>query len=252
MKVHRFYIKQSLGEEEIEISNKDLLHQFINVLKFKLNENIILFNNLNNIDYIYQIKSVSKQNLKLLFIKKEKNLNQIEEKEKIINLCFSLIKKENVNIILEKCAELGVLNFYPLISERTEKKNILSFNKKRNEKILIESIEQSGWGNLPKIFEIEKLENILKRLENKGEIENIFIMDILNYNNNNNNNLNFHNFINKNLNQNIYLFVGPEGGWSENERKLFEKYKLKIISFGKNTLRAETASIIGGFYFLNF
>ncbi len=52
-----------------------------------------------------------------------------------------------------------------------------------------------------------------------------------------------------NKNEAINLFIGPEGGWTENERELFKKYKIKTISFGKNVLRAETAAIVGAFKF---
>ena len=39
------------------------------------------------------------------------------------------------------------------------------------------------------------------------------------------------------------VFIGPEGGWTENELNLFKRHNIKLISLGANTLRAETASI---------
>ena len=47
MKLHRFFIEQPLGEE-IEIKEKTLIHQWNNVLKFKINEDLILFNSEKN------------------------------------------------------------------------------------------------------------------------------------------------------------------------------------------------------------
>jgi len=53
MKIHRFYTKQPLGEENIKIENKsdkELLHQFFIVLKFNFLDNIIY---MSHIIYIY-------------------------------------------------------------------------------------------------------------------------------------------------------------------------------------------------------
>jgi len=152
MKIHRFYTKQPLVEDNIKIENKsdkELLHQFFIVLKFKINEEIILFNNelkssKNNFDYIYKIKNINKTICELELINTKESLSQIKETKKEIILCQSLIKKDNFDLILQKCTELGVSTFIPIISERVEKKNILSFNKERSEKVVIEACEQSG------------------------------------------------------------------------------------------------------------
>ena len=127
------------------------------------------------------------------------------------------------------------------MSDRVEKKNINSFNIERSKKTIIEAVEQSGWGNIPILQSPQDLDGILKLIEKDNDIENTLITDI-NINSSKIEN-NYHNI--------KYLFVGPEGGWTENERTLFKKYNLKTISFGKNVLRAETAAIIGSFYILN-
>lgn len=236
MKIHRFFLNNTLGED-LKIEEKGLLHQMNTVLKFKIGESIAIFNSLNTFDYIYNIKNIDKKSIFLSFNNKEENLSQDIERN-IVNLYISLIKKDNLDLILTKCTEIGIFSFTPIISERVEKKNIASFNKKRGEKIIIEAIEQSGWRNVPNIFDLKTLEEALKGLQNKSEIENTFILDIGEVNN-----------MRVNKNEAINLFIGPEGGWTENERELFKKYKIKTISFGKNVLRAETAAIVGAFKF---
>ena len=44
--------------------------------------------------------------------------------------------------------------------------------------------------------------------------------------------------------KNIAIFVGPEGGWTEDEINLFKKNNFKILSLGSNILRAETAAMV--------
>jgi len=238
MKIHRFFLNNPLGEE-LEIKEKGFLHQWNNVLKFKIGEDLILFNSQQPVDYIYKIKELKKNIAKLILVDKRENLIQEKEGRKV-NLCISLIKKDNLDLILEKCTEIGVLEFTPIVTERVEKKNIASFNKERGEKTIIEAVEQTGWGTIPKLYTPTKIENLLKELENKNELENIAILDI---DENNKEEKNFKS------NEKTYILIGPEGGWTENERNLFRKYKLKPISFGKNTLRAETAALIASFVF---
>lgn len=238
MKLHRFFVKQPLGEE-MELKEKTLLHQWNNVLKFEIGESLVLFNSDDNFDFIFKILEINKNFAKLKL--QEKKSSFLQEKE--INLCIALIKKDNLDLVLEKCTELGVASFTPIITERTEKKNIASFNVERSGRIIIESVEQSGWSSVPVISEPIKLENLLKDIEKIGELENVRICDIQLDGK--------QNLYTKEENSNkIYLFIGPEGGWTENERDLFKKHNLNIVSFGKNTLRAETAAIVGSFEML--
>ena len=44
--------------------------------------------------------------------------------------------------------------------------------------------------------------------------------------------------------KNVNIFIGPEGGWGENEIFFFKKNGFLDINLGKNVLRAETAAIL--------
>jgi 16S rRNA (uracil1498-N3)-methyltransferase len=41
----------------------------------------------------------------------------------------------------------------------------------------------------------------------------------------------------------INVFIGPEGGWSENEIETFKNNGLTFVSLGETVLRTETAAI---------
>jgi len=43
----------------------------------------------------------------------------------------------------------------------------------------------------------------------------------------------------------LALWVGPEGGWSMNEKKIFEEKKMTLWKFNNRILRLETAAIVG-------
>jgi 16S rRNA (uracil1498-N3)-methyltransferase len=41
------------------------------------------------------------------------------------------------------------------------------------------------------------------------------------------------------------LVVGPEGGFSEEERELFSRLEWPLVRFGPHVLRTETAAVVG-------
>ncbi|MCK4873055.1 MAG: 16S rRNA (uracil(1498)-N(3))-methyltransferase [Phycisphaerales bacterium] len=43
----------------------------------------------------------------------------------------------------------------------------------------------------------------------------------------------------------ITLYVGPEGGWSDEERVAFQQAGVAVVSLGVHTLRIETAAVVG-------
>ena len=246
MKLHRFLlgenIKQPLGEE-LKITEKDLLHQWNNVLRFKKDEKIIFFDGIIEKDFVYEIKEI---NNKLVIFKFISEIENISQKKEIgnINLCISIVKKEKINLIIEKCTEIGVSNFISLVSDRTEKKNVESFNADKMLKIAKEATEQSGWGRIPTIQEPKKIESVIKDIENKGELGKIIVLHTFDSKNHKNTIENKENL--KKLGFS-YIFIGPEGGWSDREIELFEEKGLCFVNFGKNILRAETAAIASTF-----
>jgi 16S rRNA (uracil1498-N3)-methyltransferase len=45
----------------------------------------------------------------------------------------------------------------------------------------------------------------------------------------------------------INVFIGPEGGWTDEELRIAKENKCEIVSLGKTTLRGETAAIVASY-----
>ena len=229
MRLHRFFIEQGITESgEITITDNDLIHQWGKVFRLKEGERVILFDG-TGFDYVSEIVLLDKNRGVLKVIEKKLNEN-IPKKE--IHLFQSIIKKDKFEWGLEKGTELGVSYFHPIISERSEKKNI---NFERVRKIIKEASEQSGRRSLPSISELASLEDTLNNdfvsvaFHPTGEKfdKNDFEKDRI-----------------------LGIFIGPEGGWSGRELELFKEKEVKILSIGKQILRAETAAIAVSSLFL--
>lgn len=230
MKIHRFYIGEYKGQENYSLDSKDLVNQIYKVLKMKVGESVILFNGTNNIDYVCEILSVA--NKKIDIIQKS-----CETKDNTINKNIDLylaIPKSGIEDILRACTELGVSNIYPVISERTEKKEL---NIERLNKIIIEACEQSGRNTIPGIYAPVKLKDV-----NTSTFENSVV---------------YHTSVpqsyakasdckpvTQDLKNIENIFAGPEGGFTESEIKYLADRGARIKKLSTYTLRTVTAAPI--------
>lgn len=228
MKLHRFLVENiKFDHDKIILKEKDLLNQLLNVFRFRTGSQFILFDG-SGTEFLLEIESGTKKEI-ICLVKEEKSGLKRNKK---LTLVFSMIKKENIELVIQKCTELGVTNFVPIISERTVK---TGWNFSRNEKILKEAVEQSGFSDLPVLAaDAIKLEKYLEKI--KKEKENFDGVAVLDFDGVPLSSL-------KHLISVDTVFIGPEGGWSDKERSLFKKYNVKVISLGQNVLRAETACI---------
>ncbi|MFA6608520.1 MAG: RsmE family RNA methyltransferase [Candidatus Paceibacterota bacterium] len=227
MRLHRFYVLQPLGEEVV-INDVSIIKQWLKVFRYNKGDFVILFNG-DGDDVTYCIESVSPKECALTRTK----LTPSYIPDKKVTLYLSVIKKDNFELVVQKATELGVSAIIPILSERSEKKNL---NEERLKIIAIEASEQCGRGDVPTILPIISLSDVLETpsphqvslvLQMGGiSIKDISSQEILSDS------------------KNVALFVGPEGGWSENEEKLFKDKGVMFVSLGKTILRAETASIV--------
>jgi 16S rRNA (uracil1498-N3)-methyltransferase len=222
MKTHRFFIKKIEEGPEINITDPDVLHQMHHVLRLKKGDPVDIFDGQGK-HISGRIKEVLK---KYSIISAESLKFSSTGYTHKIHIAPALIKKDKFEWVVQKCTEIGVESFSPIISERTEKMKI---NEDRLQKIIIEACEQSGKVLIPKLYEPTNIEDFLKQNQ-----KNLFALDFC------------ETLIDvsqiKSLHEATFL-IGPEGGWGESDQVLFEKYNVKKISLGNSILRAETASI---------
>lgn len=223
MRVHRFYTGDELKlKKDFWIHDPAMLWQWNKVLRFREGQEVTLFDGLQT-DRLYKIARLDKT---------EAHLQMITELERTlpkrnIYLLWSLLKSDNNEHILQKCTELGVSNFVPLITDRTIKKE---FNMERATKIVQEASEQCGRSNIPHIREPVHLQ---KALEEYKEHLMIFIAH------------KGHSTPGQyKPGQKYGVLIGPEGGWSEAEQEIFARENYAGLDLGDFTLRAETAAIV--------
>lgn len=224
MRIHRFYITTPISGKKFDITDRDLIHQWRSVFRYNVGSQVILFDG-SGTDYLCMIISLRNLGATVEVIEE---IDGVKKPKTKVWLCLGLIKKDNFELVVEKATELGVSHIVPVLCDRSEKKNI---NLERLRKIAIEASEQSGRGSVPVIHEIAEIPNLLqdKNLPQEKILLNLegkYIKDVV-----------------SEKTEEIAIFIGPEGGWSDNETKLFTSNNIPSISLGPQVLRAETASI---------
>lgn len=176
--------------------------------------------------------------------------NSIPSQNPKINLQQAVIKKNKMELILQKATELGVAEITPLITEHIVP-DAKKINLERFSKICKEAAMQCKRFTVPKICEPIHLKktvfpenkNIFCLAEKKSSIT---LKDYLAtiYSDKKDSRFpipNSPNYFAKS--DKITIIIGPEGGFSLNELCYLKEQNIPLVSFGDTILRAETAAI---------
>jgi 16S rRNA (uracil1498-N3)-methyltransferase len=128
-----------------------------------------------------------------------------------------------MRLIIEKAVELRV----QIISIfKGDKSNQSYKNKDKFKKIIVETLKQTGYPRIPE-FEFTDLKNISNNRSLVLDFEE---------------NIEFKKAI-ESIEDRVNIIIGPDSGFSENEKKYLKENKFNITSPGKTIMRFETAAI---------
>ncbi|HBB56832.1 TPA: 16S rRNA methyltransferase [Patescibacteria group bacterium] len=240
MRLNRFFGNFDLNKDYIEITDKETVNQIRNVLRLKIGDTIILCDG-NLGEATGQIAEYGKDSVSLGL--NDKTTNKNESNRKIILYC-PILKKENFEWAVQKAVEVGVSEIMPVITKRTVKLNI---KKERVEKIIKEAAEQSGRGILPKLHDAISFDEaiIMAKTNDTNFFFHVGAPSIVEK-------MKDHaNLGQDNDAKEIGIFIGPEGGWDEEEIKRIRlSTNFVLAGLGATVLRAETAAIVACFSIL--
>lgn len=187
-------------------------------------------------------------------------------------LFFSPIKKQRVKLMLEKCTELGIGRFIPIVTERAEPSCVRDVLRDTDKLALqtIEASEQCERLTVPPIDiacvssdDLDEkpwdLKTLLKTWSTQDEFRNRHLLicrertaecstPILKV---------LHTILEEITVTGVAFMIGPEGGWSRDEELLCDQYSsssanIRCVSLGLLVLRAETAAIAAASVYMLF
>ena len=228
----RLFHPENITENTTGLLSKEHTHYVANVMRLKRGSNLNFFNK--DGEWLSEIIFLDRDRIEVKFLNKVKESSRPSN----IELAICLVKKSPMEIILQKATELGVSKIIPIVSERTEVKEL---NFERANKIVVEATEQSNQLIPPQISEVTKLRDYLKNLDDSSKL---LFADV-------NSKENLKTEVLKEA-KTLSILIGPEGDFSPSERELILANS-RVVSFtiSKNILRSDTA-VISAISLVNF
>ncbi len=185
------------------------------------------------VDYICKIDNFEKDSVVVELVSSKKNT---AEPNTSVTLLYSLPKGDKMDLVVQKAVEVGVCAILPVLTKRCVSRpdeKTLQKKVQRWQKIAQEAAQQSGRGAIPKVYEAMDFSQAL----NVGTQSEKAIL--------------FYEGGGKPLGQllakkpeSVSIFIGPEGGFDEDEVQLAKEKGLEVCSLGERILRTETAAIV--------
>ena len=155
MEIRRFFVpNEAAYDNYITIDGEQFTHM-VKVLRYKVGYQLIICLD-DGIDYHCTIREITKKYARAGIDYVEKN-NAVPYTK--ITLYQALPKGDKLDLIIQKCTELGIYAIKPFTSRYT---NETKYNLERNKKIALEACKQCGRGKLPIIGELTDFDTMLE------------------------------------------------------------------------------------------
>lgn len=219
-----FFLRNIEGDIAF-LSENDSRHA-IKVLRHKNGDQLSIIDGL-GIDAIAEILDAHPKKTKIKILKKKNKNKPIQ-----LALAFCPTKSNDRNsFIFEKATEIGVTDFYPIVSQNSERRK---WNSEKFKKIMVSTLKQSKQFWMPKIYDVQdfnafvKLEKLpnLKFIAHCKEDQKTSLKSLAN-----------------NVVPQLIL-IGPEGDFTSEEITESKIHDFQSVNLGENRLRTETACIV--------
>lgn len=229
----KFFVnKENINDHIIYLDGDNAKH-IGNVLRAKIGDKITVCDGEGS-DFECEIEEITKETVIAKIIDIFSNNNEPSIK---ITLYQGLPKADKMELVIQKCIEIGVDRIVPVKTEHTvvklegkEEKKLQRWNK-----IAEAAAKQCGRGKIPEVCSIMNFKDAV--IEAAG-------LDgaIIPYEREKENSLKC--FAKEFRGKSIGILIGPEGGFSEEEVSFARESGISSVTLGKRILRTETAGLV--------
>lgn len=232
--MHNFFVNENQKQNNRFFINGTDFNHIKNVLRMNIGDTFLVSEN--GVSNLCEIESFESDTVIVKIL--EENYNDTSLPIKIY-LFQGLPKGDKMELIIQKCVELGVHEIVPVQMSRSVVK--IEEKKKKNKRDRWQAISESAakQSKCTKIPEISEILTYRQALEKAKDLDLLFVP----YESKNGmeDTKNALNQIKSGMS--VGILIGPEGGFDEKEIQEALEINGKVISLGKRILRTETAAI---------
>ena len=232
---HFFINSKNVSNNKIVISDKENYNHLAKSLRLKKGEKLLLIDE-NQIQYETVVENINQKEITVYVENSYKSSRSLGFR---LYLGQSPLRSNAQSIIVEKATELGVDALYPVFTDNcTLSKSVIERKIDKWQRIMYEASKQCERAYVPKCCEASSLEDIIN-LKNEGYKIIAFCERL--------SKLSLHEYVMKNplkKDDKVLVIIGPEGGFSDREFKLFKDNNIPMLTLGDMILKAETAVIV--------
>lgn len=205
-------------------------HHIKKVLRLNRDSRMVVIDNAGQ-EMIARLDTVNSEKVEGIL---EQCVQSLREPSIKITLYQALLKSGKFEYVIQKCTEIGVSSFVPIICERCVAQMPGNSKLQRWAKTAQQAAEQSGRQKIPVVNTPVKYSKACSELngfsvlpwENEGSQD---IKHLLRW---------------MEKPKRINIFIGPEGGFDPDEISIAIDHGIHCVSLGKRILRSETAGIV--------
>jgi 16S rRNA (uracil1498-N3)-methyltransferase len=234
--LRRFFVPAGVLRARNVTLGGELAHRLGRVLRLKRGARVVLTSG-GPREYEVQLTAVSANAVTGIIVGEREAPPELEV---TLVLYQSLIRANRFDLVLEKGTEIGVARFVPVIAARSQvqSEEPSAPRAERWRRLVVEAAEQSGRGRAPAIdaplpfAEAVGLAGGLRVLAWEGEPASgghglgAYLRGL------------------RDRPRLISLFIGPEGGFGDEEIDLARREGVELVTLGPRVLRSETAAIV--------
>lgn len=229
-RMHRLFVEQDLSAGIALPVARAQANYLLNVLRLKGGSSVLVFNGRDG-EWLAEIEELGRKACAL--VPREQTRQQTTMPDLIY--LFAPLKQARVDYMAQKAVEMGAGRLQPVVTRHTQSGRIKLDRMQAN---VIEACEQCGVLNMPEVLEPVSLEDMIAGWSDNEPGRQLIFCD------EGEESQNPLPILSKLERGPLAVLIGPEGGFSEDERQLLRAQSFVIaIPLGPRVLRADTAAV---------